>query len=247
MRILMSGVNGRMGHAVVREAQRMDAEIVCGVDPTGGDFPFPVYSDFSGIQESADVLIDFSRADALPGLLEYALAKQIPCVLCSTGYTEDQLQMISRASESIPVFRSANMSLGIAVLRKLSTMAAQMLGEEFDIEIVEAHHNQKMDAPSGTAIMLYDAVNAGLAEPRTRKDGRSGMGKREKQEIGMAALRGGTVAGEHAVCFFGPMERVELRHSAEDRSVFAIGALRAARFMVGQKPGIYNMDQVIGL
>ena len=245
MRILLSGANGRMGHAVARQAA--PGEIVCGVDPAGGDFPFPVYPDFSSVPEKVDVIIDFSKADALHSLLEYAMKNQVACVLCATGYTDAQLEEIRGASETIPVFRSANMSIGVAVLRKLSTMAASLLGDDFDIEIVEAHHNQKMDAPSGTAIMLFDAVNQGCLGTKTRKDGRSGMGKREKQEVGMHALRGGTVAGEHAVCFFGPMERIELKHSAEDRSVFAVGAIRAARYMACQKPGLYNMDQVIGL
>lgn len=247
MRVLISGACGRMGRAVAHCAGTMGVDIACGVDPNPTETAFPLYTDFGSVPEKVDCIIDFSRADALEGMLSYALAHQTPCVICSTGYSPEQLHQIDEASKCIPVFRSANMSLGIAVLRKLSKMASQMLGDDFDVEIVEAHHNQKMDAPSGTAIMLYNEIKDVYAVPRERKDGRSGICKRDKTEIGMHAIRGGTVAGEHAVCYFGPMERIELRHSAEDRSVFAIGSLRAANFLVNQKPGMYNMDDMLEL
>ena len=139
------------------------------------------------------------------------------------------------------------MSYGIAVLRKLARMASTLLGDDFDVEIVEAHHNQKMDAPSGTALMLFNEIKDLYEQPRERRDGRSGISKRTKTEIGMHALRGGTVAGEHTVCYFGSMERIELHHSAEDRSVFALGSLRAASFIAGRDPGLYNMDDMLAL
>ena len=243
MRILLSGANGRMGHAVARQAA--PGEIVCGVDPAGGDFPFPVYPDFSSVPEKVDVIIDFSKADALHSLLEYAMKNQVACVLCATGYTDAQLEEIRGASETIPVFRSANMSIGVAVLRKLSTMAASLLGDDFDIEIVEAHHNQKMDAPSGTAIMLFDAVNQGCLGTKTRKDGRSGMGKREKQEVGMHALRGGTVAGTHEVHFFGQDEELCLTHRATSRQIFVNGAVAAAKRLLVREPGFYTFDDLM--
>ncbi|MBQ9307458.1 MAG: 4-hydroxy-tetrahydrodipicolinate reductase [Clostridia bacterium] len=245
MQIIISGACGRMGRAVAAEAAAREVTVSCGIDPRGGEAAFPVYSDFSHITEKADCLVDFSAAGALDDILTYALATHTPCVLCATGYTEQQREAIRKASQHIPIFQSANMSLGIAVLRKLSRMAAEKLGEDFDIEIVEAHHYQKADAPSRTALLLFDAVKDAGSESKQRKDGRSGYGKREKNEIGMHALRGGTVAGEHTVCFFGPRERIELKHSAEDRSVFAVGALRAAAFLKDQEAGLYSMDDLL--
>ncbi len=245
MQVLICGVNGRMGHVLVQQAPKYDIAITAGVDPSGGNFTFPVYPSFRMVEEKPDCIIDFSNPAALDELLDYAVSQHIPCVICSTGYSTEQIQKIECASKMVPLFRSANMSLGIAVMRRLVDMATRALQEDFDIEIVEAHHNQKVDAPSGTALMLYEAVEKASKEQVFRKDGRSGMSKREKNEIGMHAIRGGTVAGEHAVCYFGPMERIELRHSAEDRSVFAIGALRAARFLQSKAPGMYNMDDIL--
>lgn len=247
MRVLINGACGRMGQAVARNARTMGIEIACGVDPLKMEAGFPIYQDFSNIQEKVDCIIDFSSASALDALLDYAIANRIPCVICSTGFSQEQLERIDQASDTIPVFRSANMSVGIAVLRKLSRMASTLLGDDFDVEIVEAHHNQKADAPSGTALMLYHEIKDVYSTPRERQDGRSGMQKRKKNEIGMHALRGGTVAGEHAVCYFGPMERIQLQHSAEDRSVFAVGALKAAAFLVTQHPGMYSMDDMLSL
>ena len=205
----------------------------------------PVYPCFDAVTEQVEAIIDFSSPEALEDLLAYALKNRVPCVLCSTGYTDGQIAMIDAASKDIPIFRSANMSVGIAVLRKLAAMASRMLGEDYDVEIVETHHRQKADAPSGTAIMLYDEIRNEYDMQRSARYGRSGMGKRERTEIGIHSLRGGTVAGEHAVCYFGPKERIELRHSAEDRSVFAAGSLRAARFLMKQDPGLYTMDDML--
>ena len=245
MRILISGACGRMGRAVAACADNMGIEIACGVDPCRGETSFPLYADFASVTDEVDCIIDFSRPDALEDLLSYAVTHGIPAVICSTGFSDEQLKQIDAASKVVPVFRSANMSIGIAVLRKLAGMASQMLGDDFDVEIVEAHHNQKVDAPSGTALMLFNEIKDLYNSPRERKDGRSGACRRKKTEIGMHALRGGTVAGEHAVCYFGPMERIELRHSAEDRSVFAVGSLRAAAFLIDQNPGLYNMDDML--
>ena len=244
-RILISGVSGRMGHALVRLAPEYDTEVVCGVDPRGGEYPFPVYPSFEDVREEIDAIVDFSSPDALSGLLKYATEHRTPSVICSTGFSDEQKKAIQEAARVIPVFQSANMSLGVAVIRKLANMASRMLGEGFDVEIVEAHHNQKADAPSGTALMLFDSVKEAYASERVRRDGRSGKSKREHNEIGMHALRGGTVAGEHAVCYFGPMERIEIRHSAEDRSVFAAGALRAACYVCGRTPGLYTMEDML--
>ncbi|MBQ8160959.1 MAG: 4-hydroxy-tetrahydrodipicolinate reductase [Clostridia bacterium] len=251
MSIILSGACGRMGQAVARQALQEGFEILFGVDPRGESVSFPVFSSFGDVNlpvKPQDVIIDFSAPAALPDLLNFAVANDLPCILASTGYTQEQLDAITMASASIPVFRSANMSLGIAVLKVLAQKAASVLYPAgFDIEIVEAHHGKKKDAPSGTALLLLDGIRQcpGLENLR-RKDGRSGLeGERPRDEIGMHALRGGTVAGEHEVCFFGPMERLKLSHSAEDRAVFAQGALRAAAFMQGKAPGLYSMDDLV--
>ena len=208
---------------------------------------FPVWADFAKAPAGVDCIVDFSRPASLDGLLAYAVAHRIPAVLATTGYDDGQLAAIDEAARHIPIFRSANMSVGIALLRALSRKAAQVLGDDFDVEIVEAHHSRKADAPSGTALMLYDAVKDAYAEPREAVYGRQGRDcRRAHNEIGLHALRGGTVTGEHEVCFFGPAERITLRHSAESRSVFAKGALRAAAFLPGRAPGLYTMDDVVG-
>lgn len=246
MKILISGALGYMGREVAAQAKANGHEIVCGVDIVPGTAEFPLYQTFEGCP-AADVIVDFSTWKPGADLLTFAVKNRIPAVIATTGLTEEQLAAIDEAAKVIPVFRSGNMSLGIALLRALAKKAAGVLGETFDIEIVEAHHNRKADAPSGTALMLLDAVKEGCAEEREAVYGRHGRDcKRKKQEIGVHALRGGTVTGEHEVCFFGTSERIRISHSAENRSVFAAGALRAAEFLAGQKPGLYSMDDVVG-
>ena len=247
MKIWISGAMGHMGRAVAEQAAASRVEIVGGVDVQGGQADFPVYASFDECPAQGDAIIDFSRPEGLTALLRYATANRLPVVLATTGYTPEQLQAIDEAARVIPVFRSANMSIGVALLRQLCRKAAQVLGEDFDVEIVEAHHNRKVDAPSGTALMLYDAVKDAYAQPREAVYGRGGRDcKRRHTEIGIHALRGGTVTGEHEVCFLGQSERVTIRHSAENRSIFAAGALRAAAFLVGKGPGLYTMDDLIG-
>ena len=244
MKILLSGAAGRMGRAVAKRAAELGVEIAAGVDAQACELPFPCHRSFAGVTEQADAIIDFSRPEVLPELLAWATAHHVPAVLATTGYTGAQLREIDRAAQVIPVFRSANMSLGVAVLRLLAMKAAKALGEDFDIEIVEAHHNQKADAPSGTALALRDAICS--VRPLRTVYGREGrQAKRSPDEIGVHALRGGTVAGEHEICFFGPMERIRLSHSAENREVFAAGALRAADFLRGVGPGLYSMDDML--
>lgn len=246
MKILLSGAAGQMGHAVAHQAEEQGIAIACGVDPRPLNASFPVYPSFEQALP-ADVAIDFSSPDTLEKLLSHAQAHSMPVVLATTGYTPEQLAAIDEAAKQIAVFRSANMSLGVALVRNLARRAAEILGDDFDIEIVEAHHNRKVDAPSGTALMLYDAVKDAYAQPKEAVCGRSGRScKRQPNEIGIHALRGGTVTGEHEVCFFGPSERITISHSAENRSLFATGALRAAAFLIGKAPGIYTMDDVIG-
>ena len=242
LKILLSGACGRMGRQVAALAEDEQAKIVCGVDVHVEQWSdFPVYPSFSLVEEEADMIVDFSRPEILPTLLAYAKARHLPVVLASTGYNEEDLTAIAEAAKEIPVFRSANMSLGIYVLKTLAHQAAQLL-PGFDIEIIEKHHNQKIDAPSGTALMLYDAVSHPDTVPVFGRNGRTQ--KREKQEIGVHAIRGGTVPGEHEVGFYGPSEVVTLSHSAQDRSIFARGALKAARFIAKQKPGEYSMDDL---
>ena len=246
MKILISGALGFMGREVAAQAKAMGIEVACGVDVAPGTADFPLYTPFEDCP-TVDVIVDFSTWKPGADLLTYALKHRIPAVIATTGLSEEQLAAIDEAAKGIPIFRSGNMSLGIALLRALAKKAASVLGETFDIEIVEAHHNRKADAPSGTALMLLDAVKEGCESEREAQFGRHGRDcKRRKQEIGVHALRGGTVTGEHEVCFFGTSERVKISHSAENRSVFAAGALKAAAFLVGQKPGMYSMDDVVG-
>ena len=247
MKVWITGALGFMGREVANAVRLSGDEIAGGIDPREGTVDFPLFSSFAVAEGEGDVIIDFSSPAALDDILAYAVERGIPAVLATTGYTPEQLAKIDEAAQKIAVFRSANMSVGVALLRALSKKAAQVLGDTFDIEIVEAHHNRKLDAPSGTALMLLDAVKSGLADERYAVHGRSGRdAKRQKAEIGMHALRGGTVTGEHEVCFFGPSERVTISHSAENRGVFAGGAVRAAAWLIGKTPGLYSMDDVMG-
>ena len=246
MKILIAGALGFMGREVARQAETLGIEVACGVDIVPGLADFPLYTNFEDCPP-VDVIVDFSTWKPGADLLTYALKHRIPAVIATTGLSEEQLAAIDEAAKVIPIFRSGNMSLGIALLRALAKKAASVLGETFDIEIVEAHHNRKADAPSGTALMLLDAVKQGCESSREAVFGRHGRdAKRQKQEIGVHALRGGTVTGEHEVCFFGTSERIKISHSAENRSVFAAGALKAAAFLYGKEPGLYTMDDVVG-
>lgn len=247
MKILISGALGHMGRAVAAQASADGIEIVAGVDALQGDCSFPCHTGFDALPDcSGAVIVDFSRPEALPSLLAYAVKNHLPVVLATTGYTPEQEQEVDQAARQIPVFRSANMSVGVALLRHLCQEAAKVLGETFDVEIVETHHNRKVDAPSGTALLLFDAIKNAYGEPRYAQLGRGGRNcKRQHNEIGIHALRGGTVTGEHEVCFFGPAERIRLSHSAEDRSVFASGALKAAAYLQGKAPGRYTMEDLV--
>ena len=246
MKILISGAMGFMGREVAKLCAAQGVEIVCGVDIVSGQADFPLYTDYENTPV-ADVIIDFSNWKPGADLLDYAVKNRVPAVICATGLSAEQLARIDEASKVIPVFRSGNMSLGIALVRSLIRRTAMVLGEDFDVEIVEAHHNRKVDAPSGTALMLYDAVKDVYDQPREAKGGRCGRdSKRQHQEIGIHAVRGGTITGEHQVGFYGPSERIVISHSAENRALFATGALRAAEFLIGKEPGLYSMDDVIG-
>lgn len=246
MKILLNGCLGRMGRAVTELAPTRDCTVVAGVDAACGDAAYPVFTDWSSAP-AADAVIDFSNPAALAAELEYVTAHGLPLVLCTTGLSEEQLAAVQDAATRIPVFFSSNMSLGVAVLSALTKKAAAVLGDTFDIEIVEMHHNQKVDAPSGTALMLADAARAGLSyDPIYTYDRHTRRQKRDKKEIGIAALRGGTVVGEHSVYFAGEQEVITLSHSAGSRSVFAAGALTAAAFLQGKPAGMYTMEDILG-
>lgn len=248
MKVWIVGIAGHMGQAVLQLCRESGVEIAGGIDRSPiADADVPVLPSFDGAPVMGDAIIDFSRPETLASTLRYATENRIPAVIATTGFTPAQLAAIDEAAKVTPIFRSANMSVGIALIRQLARKAAQVLGDGFDVEIVEAHHNRKADAPSGTALMLYDAVKDAFNEEPPMVCGRSGSScKRQKGEIGVHSLRGGTVTGEHEVCFFGPMERVRICHSAENRAVFAAGALKAAAFLRGRQPGLYTMDDLVG-
>ncbi len=249
VKIFLSGCNGRMGQVIIScVAARDDCEIVGGADIFNEQKNgFPVYSDIKEFDGECDVIIDFSNPAALGGLLEFCLDKKVPAVLATTGYSEQQKQQISEASKTVPIFYTANMSIGVNLIAELCKRAATVLEDDFDIEIVEAHHNQKLDAPSGTANMLADAVMEGCNNKKELVyDRHERRKKREKDEIGMHAIRGGTIVGEHSVIFAGRDEIITVSHSARSREIFAVGALNAALFMVGKPSGIFNMGDLIG-
>lgn len=246
MKLILNGCLGRMGRAVTELAPTRNMTVVAGVDVAAGDAAYPVSGDWADLPV-ADAVIDFSNPAALAAELAYVTAHNLPLVLCTTGLSAEQMAAVQDAATRIPVFFSSNMSLGVAVLSALTKKAAAVLGDTFDIEIVEMHHNQKLDAPSGTALMLADAAKAGLSfEPEYTYDRHTRRQKRDKKEIGIAALRGGTVVGEHSVYFAGEQEVITLSHSAGSRSVFAAGALTAAAFLQGKPAGLYSMEDIIG-
>ncbi len=248
-RVILHGANGRMGRAIA-EICREDPEvtIVAGVDAYGeGDGSFPLFRDIKECDTAADAVIDFSNASAVDGLLAYCRERKLPLVLCTTGLSDAQLEAVGQAAKEIAVLRSGNMSLGVNVMLDIVREATKRLyGEGFDVEIVEKHHNQKLDAPSGTAIMLADEARAAVEEKVSyvyhRDDVRK---KREHAEIGISAVRGGTIVGDHDVIFAGPEEVVTVSHRAYSRAIFARGAVAAAKYLAGKAAGMYDMRDVI--
>ncbi len=243
--VIVCGICGKMG-GVVRSLvdEREDMRVVCGVDVAQKDGDVPVYASFDDIKESADVVIDFSSPKALRGELEWAKVTGCACVLASTGYSKEDLEYIEECKKSVPIFKTANFSLGVNLMTRLVKMCAETLGESFDVEIVERHHNQKADAPSGTALMLADSVNEAFEGKKEYICGRTGMGKRGG-EIGIHSVRGGTIVGEHEVMFAGDDEVISITHTASSKKVFAQGAVAAAAFMMGKAPGGYDMNGLL--
>lgn len=248
IKIAIVGCNGKMGYFVAQAVDsHPDCEVLFGVDAFGESrYAFPVLRSFAQAEQAPDVIIDFSNPAALDGMLDYAEANSVPCVICTTGYSKEQVQRIREASKRIAVFYSGNMSLGINLLIELSKQAAKVLGNSFDIEIIEKHHNLKLDAPSGTALMIADAVSEVLEEePQYVYDRHSYRKKRTKNEIGIHSLRGGTIVGEHEVVFAGHDEVVTLTHQAQSKEVFAVGAVNAAAYLAKQGAGMYNMGNLL--
>ena len=249
LKINISGCNGHMGRVVSGLcAADPDIEVTAGFDVLGsGEREFPVFASPSQFKGRADAVIDFSSPAALDGLLEFARATGTPLVLATTGYTPEQVAQIGAAACEVPIFRSANMSLGINVLLELVKKAAAVLGGSYDIEIVERHHRRKVDAPSGTALMIADAAASACGhETEYVFERHSVRHPREKKEIGISAVRGGTIVGEHEIIFAGHDEVMEIKHTALSREIFAQGAVEAARFMAGvEAPGLYDMSQLV--
>lgn len=250
IRVIMHGCNGKMGQ-VISGLVASDEELtmVAGIDPMDdGHNPYPVFADITACDVEADVLIDFSTAKVVDKLLDYCVEKKLPCVLCTTGLTPEQLKKVAEASKKVAVLKSANMSLGINLLLKMLKEAAGVLAPAgFDIEVVEKHHNLKLDAPSGTALALADSINEEfdnsyeyIYDRSTRRE------KRSQKEIGISAVRGGTIVGDHDVIFAGTDEVITFSHTAYSKSVFAKGAVQAAKFLAGKDAGMYTMADVIG-
>lgn len=248
-RVIMHGCNGHMGKVISELASNdPDVVIVAGIDlNTDENFGYPVFANIMDCDIEADAIIDFSVAAAVDALLEYSKEKNIPVVLCTTGLSEEQLAKVNEVSKDVAVLKSANMSLGINTLMKLLKMATDVLADRgYDIEIVEKHHNQKVDAPSGTALALADVIN----ETKDNRydyvfDRSQKREKRSENEIGISAVRGGTIVGQHDVIYAGTDEVIEIRHTAYSKAVFAKGAIDAAKYIAGKEPGMYDMSDVI--
>lgn len=248
IRIILSGANGAMGKNVQELiSDQPDLVISCGIDRHPDPLAsFPQFESFEEDGIEGDVIIDFSHYTAIPGLVNFAAASGIPAVICTTGLSEDIIADIEKKASKVALFRSGNMSLGINLLIDLARRAAEVLGQRYDIEIIEKHHNKKLDAPSGTALMIADGVNEAAGKYYDYQHGRHGKdAKRMSNEIGIHAVRGGTIVGEHQILFAGTDEVIEIKHSAASKKVFAEGAIKAARFLKDAGPGLYSMKDIL--
>lgn len=249
MKIIIFGIGGRMGNAIYELSKKEGVEVVAGIDAFADriSLPIPVYKSLKDCKEQADVLIDFSRPTGLSDILDYVTITKTPAVLCTTGYTEEQQKSIDETSKKVAIFQSSNMSLGINLLIDLAKKAGQFLGTSYDIEIIEQHHNRKVDAPSGTALSIAKAINEVYDNGLNFVYGRNlESGKRQPRDMGIHAIRGGTIVGKHDVMFIGSEEILTIAHSAQSPSVFAIGALRAGEYISSKCAGKYSMDDLIG-
>jgi 4-hydroxy-tetrahydrodipicolinate reductase len=245
--ILLCGANGKMGNAVRRVAETNEfINIVAGYDINTSECEFPVYDNLKNISEKIDCIIDFSHPALTDSILDYAKANKIPAVMCTTGLSKEQISKIEFYSKETPIFFSANMSIGVNLIIDLVCKASKVLESNFDIEIIEKHHNQKLDAPSGTALAIADAISDTVSyNPKYMFDRHSVRQKRDKTEIGIHAVRGGNIVGEHTVVFAGCDEVIEIKHSATSKEVFAVGAVRAAMFMHEKGNGLYSMSDLV--
>lgn len=248
IKMLMNGCNGKMGKVISEMAKASTTiSIVAGVDKNSSNLDYPCYNSIDECEDDIDVILDFSRPDALDSLCQYSKKKNIPIVFCTTGFTPEQLCKIHCLSEEIAVFHSANMSIGVNIVNNILKNISNMLYKDFDIEIIEKHHNQKVDAPSGTALLLANTIKNSIEEETTFIKGRDGISKREPKEIGIHAIRGGNIIGDHEIIFAGKGECIEIKHTAISREVFAIGALKACEYLYGKDKGLYNMDDVVNM
>ena len=247
VRVIVCGACGKMGGNVLSLlADDTQAVAVCGVDLYPKEIGIPVHTSFSEVTEDADVIIDFSSPIGLKERLDYAKAKGLGVVLAATGFSADDLKMVDEYAKEIAIFKTANLSLGVNLMQALIKTAAEVLGDAYDVEIIERHHNLKKDAPSGTALMLADTINQAFNGEKKFVNGRDGIvGAREKTEIGIHAVRGGTIVGEHEVMFAGEDEIITITHSARSKRVFAVGAIRAAKFLKGKQAGMYEMKHLL--
>ena len=256
MNIILSGCNGKMGQCIFNNIQKFENfKVILGIDKNtsiNNNYNFPVLNslDYDYYNKKLSninnlILIDFSHPSMLNNILDFCLKTKIPAVICTTGYSEDQISQIRDASNNIPVFYSQNMSIGVNLLVNLAKKAVEFLGPDFDIEIIEKHHNQKIDAPSGTAYMIANEISENLSNYKYVFDRTNTNSKRIKNEIGIHSVRAGSICGDHEVIFAGPNEIISVSHHAQSRDIFAIGALRATKFLISQKPGLYNMKNLI--
>ena len=247
VKIILSGCSGKMGHVITKCVENKEnCEIVAGVDINKCDAPYPIFASFSEIDVDADVIIDFSHPSVLASLLEYCKKNKMPAVIATTGLSDEQKKEIEDTSKEVPMFFSANMSIGVNLISELAAKAARVLEGSFDIEIVEAHHNQKIDAPSGTALMLADSISDALTnKPTYEFDRHSKRAKRDPNEIGIHSIRGGTIVGEHEIIFAGLDEIITISHSARSKDLFAVGAVNATVFLKGKPAGMYSMKQLV--
>ncbi len=248
LKLILNGCGGRMGRVISSLVSDMpDAKIVAGCDILSpADLNFPFYDKIYNCNEQADVLIDFSHPSAFSDITTYCVANKIPLVMATTGLSSTQIETLSNISIEIPVFFSANMSMGINLLIEMAKTAAAFTEGTFDIEIIEKHHNKKLDAPSGTAIAIANGINSALSQPKTTVYDRTGYRKeRNKNEMGIHAVRGGTIVGEHTVLLAGRDEVIEIKHEAMSRDIFASGAIKSAHFIKGKPAGLYSMQDII--
>ncbi len=247
LKAILVGASGKMGGFITDcAAADTDIEIVAGVDKINVGQKYPVFPTFDNINVKADVIIDFSNVALIDSILDYAIKTNTAVVIATTGYNDAQIAKIKAAAEKIPVFFTFNMSIGVNLLCSLAKKTAKVLGSDFDVEIIEKHHNLKIDAPSGTAIMLANAVNSEFDDKYNYEyDRHSKRAKRPKNEIGIHSVRGGTIVGEHDVIFAGRDEVITLSHQATSKEVFAVGAIRAAKFISTKNPGLYDMNDVM--